>query len=177
MKIEEFIQNVKKYGCDTRCAGSIITLHRVEEYYVREDMFSDRKKQTRLKTPFIIMNVIKSQFVTDKFWKNADGLDFEKLQSVLALVNKVKNTPVQERFAEKVWWLRWIHHDSFLGADEGYLEINKGFWDMAHSRDDATIFTNTDLKKLKQDYPKFAPAIDAIKEPVPIKDAVKANKA
>lgn len=177
MKIEEFVQKIKKYGCDTRTEGSSIMLHQVEEYYVRTDMFSDGEKQTKLKLPFIIMDVTKPQFVTDEFWENADGLNAEKLLSILTLVNRVKNTPVQERFAEKVWRLRWIHPDSSLGSGAGYLKFNRGFWNMANSQDDATIFTNTDLKKIKQDYPKFAPAIDAIKEPVLIKDAAKADKA
>lgn len=169
MKIETFIQEVKKYDCDVKTNGSIITLHKVTKYWVTKDMFSPREEKTRLEVPFLTMNEFEPQFVTDEQWQNVYGLNVEKLRTVLTLVKKVKDTPVSERFAEKMWRLRWIHPSGFL--DYGYLKVNGECWKMVNDSDDATIFTSTELKELKKNYPTYAPAIDAIKEPAIAKDA------
>lgn len=167
MKISEFVQEIKKYDCGTKTSGSTIALYEMTEYYIEASMFSPREKRTRLaESPFLVMDMLEARFVTYENWGRVDNLGAENLQSVLTLVKKVKNTPVPKRFGEKVWRLRWIHPDGMQNDRSGYLKTDGTFWETCRSSGDATLFTSTELEELKQSYPKYAPAIDTIKEPV-----------
>lgn len=98
--------------------------------------------------------------------------DFEALYSVtlkdlarvMDVVQRLLDTPVEERFPEKKYCLRWIDdHDHC----KNYLDLSSdGVWDFVDDEIDAVIFTESELEQLKTDNPHLALAIDAMKEPV-----------
>ena len=98
--------------------------------------------------------------------------DFEALYSVtlkdlarvMDVVQRLLDTPVEERFPEKKYCLRWIDdHDHC----KNYLNLySDGVWDFVDDEIDAVIFTESELEQLKTDNPHLAPAIDAMKEEV-----------
>ena len=102
--------------------------------------------------------------------------DFEALYSItpkdLALVMDVVQrlicTPVNERFPEKKYRLRWINDGD---NRRNYLSyILNGEWHLVTEKGGATIFAESELNQLKTDNPHLAPAIDAMKEPAEDKD-------
>lgn len=98
--------------------------------------------------------------------------DFEALYSttpkdlarVMDVIQRLLDTPVKERFPEKKYCLRWIDdHDHC----KNYLILySDGAWDFVDDEIDAEIFTESELEQLKEDNPRLAPAIDAMKEEV-----------
>ena len=78
------------------------------------------------------------------------------------IVGKFLRTPVKERFPEKKYRLRWINDQ---GRCKNYLNLNSnGAWVFVDDEIDADTFTESGLEQLKKDNPRFAPAIDAMKE-------------
>ena len=106
-------------------------------------------------------------------WDNVDE-DFVALYSttpkdlarVMDVIQRLLDTPVEERFPEKKYCLRWIDdHDHC----KNYLNLySDGVWDFVDDEIDALIFTESELEQLKTDNPHLAPAIDAMKEPVSV---------
>lgn len=100
------------------------------------------------------------------------GFDWDCLKSVepadlhkaLNLVDCFIHTPINERFPEKKYRLRWIDdpngNKNYLFIDENYL------WEFWQTGDKSATFTESALDQLKRDNPRLAPAIDAMKEPV-----------
>ena len=108
-------------------------------------------------------------------WDNVEE-DFEALYSttpkdlarVMDVIQRLLDTPVEERFPEKKYHLRWIDDQSHY---KNYLNLNSnGAWVFVDDEIDAEIFTESELEHFKKDNPRFAPAIDAMKEPVEDKD-------
>ena len=108
-------------------------------------------------------------------WDNVEE-DFEALYSttpkdlarVMDVIQRLLDTPVEERFPEKKYHLRWIDDQSHC---KNYLNLNSdGVWDFVADEIDTEIFTGSELEHFKKDNPRFAPAIDAMKEPVEDKD-------
>ena len=108
-------------------------------------------------------------------WDNVEE-DFEALYSttpkdlarVMDVIQRLLDTPVEERFPEKKYHLRWIDDQSHC---KNYLNLNSdGVWDFVADEIDTEIFTESELEHFKKDNPRFAPAIDAMKEPVENKD-------
>ena len=104
-------------------------------------------------------------------WGNVEE-DFEALYSitpkdlarVMDVVQRLLDTPVEERFPEKKYCLRWIDDQGYY---KNYLNLNSdGVWDFVDDEIDADIFTESELEQLKKDNSRFAPAIDAMKEEV-----------
>ncbi len=104
-------------------------------------------------------------------WDNVEE-DFEALYSttpkdlarVMDVVQRLLDTPVKERFPEKKYRLRWINDQ---GRCKNYLNLNSnGAWVFMDDEIYAEIFTKSELEQLKKDNPRFAPAIDAMKEEV-----------
>ena len=104
-------------------------------------------------------------------WDNVEE-DFEALYSttpkdlarVMDVIQRLLDTPVEERFPEKKYHLRWIDD---RGHYKNYLNLNSnGAWVFVDDEIDADIFTESELEQLKTDNPRFAPAIDVMKEPV-----------
>lgn len=108
-------------------------------------------------------------------WDNV-GEDFEALYSttpkdlarVMDVIQRLLDTPVEERFPEKKYRLRWINDQ---GHYKNYLNLNSnGAWVFVNDEIDADTFTKSGLEQLKKDNPHLAPAIDAMKEPAEDKD-------
>ena len=107
-----------------------------------------------------------TNFIEIDTWATSNSLYWKKedREYLSALIEEFLHTPVEERFPEKKYCLRWIDdHDHC----KNYLNLNSdGVWDFVDDKIDAVIFTESELEQLKTDNPHLAPAIDAMKEPV-----------
>lgn len=95
------------------------------------------------------------------------------LARVMDVIQRLLDTPVNERFPEKKYRLRWIdsndgRDDEFIGPETylGRSEDNGVLYWTTFQKFGAEIFTESELDQLKKDNPRLAPAIDAMKEPV-----------
>ena len=102
----------------------------------------------------------------------AHSADPEELLEVLEIIRELVETPVNERFPEKEYRLRWIDSKvregpaTYLGRTRSGNSI---YWS-TFSAFGAEVFTESELEQLKKDNPRLAPAIDAMKEPAEDKD-------
>ena len=97
-----------------------------------------------------------------------DDVDVMDLARVMDVIQRLLDTPVEERFPEKKYRLRWIDDQ---GHYKNYLNLNSnGAWVFVDDEIDADIFAESGLEQLKTDNPHLAPAIDAMKEPAEDKD-------
>lgn len=86
----------------------------------------------------------------------------QDLTRVMDVVQQLLDTPIEERFLEKKYYLRWIDDKD---NHKNYLYLNSDcMWNLVNEFD-ATPFTESELEKLKKDYPCFGPVIDIMKEP------------
>ena len=98
--------------------------------------------------------------INSLYWKKEDR------EYLSALIEEFLHTPVEERFPEKKYRLRWFDDElgeTFLGFSNGLV---KNYWSTFHAPTSNTIFTESELEQLKKDNPRLAPAIDAMKEEV-----------
>lgn len=104
-----------------------------------------------------------TNFIEIDTWATSNSLYWKKedREYLSALIEEFLHTPVEERFPEKRYCLRWIDdHDHC----KNYLNLNSdGVWDFVDDEIDAEIFTESELEQLKTDNPHLAPAIDAMK--------------
>lgn len=77
------------------------------------------------------------------------------------LIHDYIATPVQDRFPEKKYRLRWIDD---ANGNSNYFYLAYGEWCLCNMR--GSVLTESDLVKLKHDNPHLAQIIDATKEPV-----------
>lgn len=107
-----------------------------------------------------------TNFIEIDTWATSNSLYWKKedREYLSALIEEFLHTPVEERFPEKKYRLRWINdgdnHRNYLSC------ILNGEWDLVTEKCGATIFAESELNQLKKDNPLLAPAIDVIKEPV-----------
>lgn len=95
------------------------------------------------------------------YWKKADR------EYLSALIEELLHTPIKERFPEKKWRLLIGNND--YGGDLYLMHIDgaeKPLRTALAANNKFTIFTDSDIAQLKEEYPRLAPAIDAMKEPV-----------
>ena len=99
-------------------------------------------------------------------WYNVKPVNYfskHTREQLSALIDEFLQTPIDERFPEKKYRLRWIDEDD---GDRNYLVTTSG-WYLTNIIDDKkAVFTESELEQLKRDAPRLAPAIDAMKEPV-----------
>ena len=96
-------------------------------------------------------------------WSCLDDVKPADLYKALNLIDCFLHTPIDERFPEKKYRLRWIDDDD---GDRNYLAITSD-WYLTNIIDDKkAVFTESELEQLKRDAPRLAPAIDAMKETV-----------
>ena len=96
-------------------------------------------------------------------WSCLDDVKPADLYKALNLIDCFLHTPIDERFPEKKYRLRWLDDED---GDRNYLVITSG-WYLTNIIDDKkAVFTEPELEQLKRDAPRLAPAIDAMKEPV-----------
>ena len=88
----------------------------------------------------------------------------QDLARVMDVIQRLLDTPVEERSSEKKYRLRWID-DRKGKANYVYSDIDDT-WRVVTLKHFADIFTESELEQLKKDNPRFAPAIDAMKEEV-----------
>ncbi|MQB72824.1 hypothetical protein DN439_04105 [Lactobacillus reuteri] len=103
-------------------------------------------------------------------WIFLDDVYPADLARVMDVVQRLLDTPVEERFPEKKYCLRWFD-DEFGKTFLGFCKTGgKKYWSTFNMQTPKTIFTKSELEQLKKDNPRFAPAIDAMKEPAEDKD-------
>ena len=105
-----------------------------------------------------------------KHWGGLTDVAPEDLARVMDVIQRLLDTPVEERFPEKKYRLRWIDDKlgkTFLGFSDHWTEK---VWTTYGDPTSNTIFTESELEQLKKDNPHLAPAIDAMKEPEEDKD-------
>lgn len=79
------------------------------------------------------------------------------------IINKFLRTPIKERFPGKKYRLRWLND---MDGDPNYADYSHGIWFWKTHKVNAKTYTEKELQQLKINNPRFAPAIDAMKEPV-----------
>lgn len=148
MKIDEFVNRVNKLVCLT-CDGNVIRLYA-------------NQWKLDLNQYFLELDLRKDDLFEYEDWSGCNRLPFNTLHDVLNLVYELWGTPVDERFPGKKYYLRWIDNKDgtcnrlFASGDRWMLAPdNLG-----------PVFTEDELEELKRDNPRFAPAIDAMKEEV-----------
>lgn len=163
MKIDEFMNKSK--GLVPRVKiGSVIYIYSNDWDLSHEDSF-------------LILDTKEDNLIEYENWEKCGSLPFDRLHEVLNLVQKLRDTPVSERFPEKKYRLRWINSsedptktfitpNTYLGREKNSLD---GFCWATQAKEIAEIFTESELEHLKKENPKLAPAIDAMKEPVEAK--------
>ena len=109
-----------------------------------------------------------TNFIEIDTWATSNSLYWKKedREYLSALIEEFLHTPVEERFPEKKYRLRWFDDElgeTFLGFSNGLI---KNYWSTFNAPTSNTIFTESELEQLKKDNPRLAPAIDAMKEEV-----------
>ena len=79
---------------------------------------------------------------------------------VLSLLTEYNQTPLDERYPEKKYRLRWVNNND---GTSNYLDYLAGEWRL-FANEDVHIFMETELQQLKINNPRFVPVIDAMKE-------------
>ena len=93
-------------------------------------------------------------------WNCLDDVKPADLYKALNLIDCFLHTPIDERSPEKKYRLRWI--DDTNGS-KNYIEC-PDYWSFEGLHPET--FTEQELNDLKNKHPRFALAIDAMKEPV-----------
>lgn len=103
-----------------------------------------------------------TNFIEIDTWATSNSLYWKKpdREYLSALIEEFLHTPINERFPEKKYRLRWVDDND---GTSNYLDYLAGEWRL-FSNEDVHIFTETELQQLKINNPRFAPVIDAIKE-------------
>ena len=97
-------------------------------------------------------------------WDCLSNIEPRDLARVMDVIQRLLDTPINERFPEKKYRLRWIDDQ---GHYKNYLNLNSnGAWVFVDDEIDADIFAESGLEQLKKDNPHLSPAIDAMKEEV-----------
>ncbi|WP_418292325.1 hypothetical protein, partial [Limosilactobacillus vaginalis] len=102
-------------------------------------------------------------FIEIDTWATSNSLYWKKpdREYLSALIEEFLHTPIKERFPEKKYRLRWITDDD---GTPNYVHKLCGFWNWNANKRDTKAFTEKELQQLKINNPRFAPAIDAMKE-------------
>lgn len=116
---------------------------------------------------FLILNTKAVNWDTVlKHWGGLTYVAPEDLARAMDVIQRLLDTPVEERFPEKKYCLRWFD-DEFGKTFLGFCKTGgKKYWSTFNMQIPKTIFTKSELEQLKKDNPRFAPAIDAMKEEV-----------
>lgn len=163
MKINEFMREVNKVACATYDSRSDII-----KIYISEAWINDNEW-------FLVLFPHYKKIVSAYDWDALDNdLTSEKLQRIFELIQELEDTPVEERFPEKKYWLVWQEDDDDIEPWVlGYKKNSCGreIWeidgeDSLKHDDYQTRFTNDDLKRIADDDKKMLNRLNAVKEPV-----------
>lgn len=105
-------------------------------------------------------------------WNSLDHVTAQDLARVMDVIQRLLDTPVEERFSEKKYYLATMRCiDGSIAIKQYVSSIAVGSDDVKFyfgNKEKAGEWTDTDLNWLSQLFPKEA--IDAMKEPVEDKD-------
>lgn len=153
MKINEFTNNlsgVVSFTCDSK----IIRIYADDWAFHHDDAF-------------LVLDAKANNLINFEDWENCSRLPFDQLHEVLNLVQKLRDTPVSERFPKKKYVL------SAMRNVEGPVPIKQYVTDFQASGDYVTFdfgnkenareYTDGDLHNMSQWFPKEA--FEVMKEP------------
>ena len=147
MKIDEFIKKVNRNDrMEAEEVDGVITIYNDSDHEV-------------IDIPNGATNLLEINFIESYSRYNFGKPSREYLS---ALIEEFLHTPINERFPEKKYRLRWIDDDDGFA---NYLDYYGGKWSYG-LMEDARQYSQQELDKLKRENPRLAPAIDAMKEPV-----------
>lgn len=163
MKINEFIKDIHKVDKS------------LNVYQYPNSMWVTYNSRTFVKIPFDAKTIFDCR-INDELEELTDGIKI----AVSNKINRFLATPLDERFPEKKYRLRWFDSDyTEAGCDEPatYLgrstdDLGEMFW-LTYSLDGAEEFTESQLEELKKENPHLAPAVDVMKELVETSITVK----
>lgn len=110
-----------------------------------------------------------------KHWGGLTDVAPEDLARAMDVIQRLLDTPVEERFPEKKYRLRWIDDSdcskNYIGLHRPTVNYPILDWYITSTTDNKSnnyheLWTESELEQLKKDNPRLAPAIDAMKEPV-----------
>ena len=114
-----------------------------------------------------------------KHWGGLTDVAPEDLARAMDAIQRLLDTPVEERFPEKKYRLRWIDDSdcskNYIGLHLPTVNYPIIDWYITSTTDNKLnnyheLWTESELEQLKKDNPRLAPAIDAMKEPAEDKD-------
>ena len=114
-----------------------------------------------------------------KHWGGLTDVAPEDLARAMDAIQRLLDTPVEERFPEKKYRLRWIDDSdcskNYIGLHRPTVNYPIIDWYITSTTDNKLnnyheLWTESELEQLKKDNPRLAPAIDAMKEPAEDKD-------
>ena len=122
-----------------------------------------------------------TNFIEIDTWATSNSLYWKKedREYLSALIEEFIHTPVEERFPEKKYRLRWIDDSdcskNYIGLHRPTVNYPIIDWYITSTTDNKLnnyheLWTESELEQLKKDNPRLAPAIDAMKEPAEDKD-------
>ena len=145
MKINEFIKDVHKIDKS------------LNVYQYPNSMWITYKARTFVKIPFDAKTIFDCR-INDEIDDLTEGIKI----SVSNKINRFIATPLDERFPEKRYRLRWL--DDKDGTPE-YIDFDSNAgWNMWGDKNATDTFTESQLDQLKRDHPLFASVIDIMKE-------------
>ena len=145
MRINEFIKKVNRNDrMEAEEVDGVITIYNDSDHEV-------------IDIPNGATNLLEIDFIESYSRYNFGKPSREYLS---ALIEEFLETPIDERYPEKKYRLRWI--DDTNGS-KNYIEC-PGYWSFEGLHPET--FTEQELNDLKNKHPRLALAIDAMKEPV-----------
>ena len=146
MKIDEFVNSVRAVKNST------------DAYMYPNEIKVVYKSRTIVNVPYDAKNMF------DCLFKNQDLEVPAYIKAQLTrIINKFLRTPIKDRFPEKKYRLRWLND---MDGDPNYADYSHGTWFWKTHKVNAKTYTEKELQQLKINNPRFAPAIDVMKEPV-----------
>lgn len=139
--------------------------------YVHEKLNSDDDWFMRVSLYHLGWSAITADFDTCL----DDDVDVTDLARVMDVVQRLICTPVNERFPEKRYRLRWIDDSdcskNYIGLHRPTVNYPIIDWYITSTTDNKLnnyheLWTESELEQLKKDNPRLPPAIDAMKEEV-----------
>lgn len=125
------------------------------------------------------MNAINWESIRKEWGGLSPDIKAIDLARVMNVIQRLLDTPVNERFPEKKYRLRWIDDSdcskNYIGLHRPTVNYPIIDWYITSTTDNKSnnyheLWTESELEQLKKDNPRLAPAIDAMKEPVEDKD-------
>ena len=164
MKIKEFIEKVNENErMEAEEVDGVIAIYNDSDLAVVE-------------IPCDATNLLEIKFVENYYLYSFGKSSREYLS---ALIEEFLHTPVNKRFPEKKYRLRWIDDSdcskNYIGLHRPTVNYPIIDWYITSTTDNKLnnyheLWTESELEQLKKDNPRLAPAIDAMKEPEEDKD-------